>query len=216
MDPTDDEFRTLKGETGTRIKVQGSTFLGRAAPVQTQAAAEEFIRRGREEHFDATHHCYAYRLGLHGDRYRLHDDGEPGGTGGRPILTVIDRAGLTDVIVVVTRWFGGTKLGVGGLARAYGQAAEQALAAGVVENRYELAGFRVSFAHDHTSAVMRVLSRAEARVRETTYDTHVHLAFHVRRSAAEQLISALTEATRGAAVVEADPAADRTGPHSSS
>jgi|WetSurMetagenome_2_1015567.scaffolds.fasta_scaffold55207_1 uncharacterized YigZ family protein len=211
MDPTDDEFRTLQGETETRIKVQGSTFLGRAAPVQTQAAAEEFIRRGREEHFDATHHCYAYRLGTQGDRYRLHDDGEPGGTGGRPILTAIDRAGLTDVVVVVTRWFGGTKLGVGGLARAYGQAAEQALGRGTVETRYELAGLRVTFSHDQTSAVMREISRSGARVRDTVYDTRVHLSLRVRRSVAGRLLSALTDATRGAAVVEPDPAGDGTG-----
>jgi uncharacterized YigZ family protein len=201
MDPTDDAFRTLKGETQARMKVQGSTFLGLAAPVQTQAAAEEFIRRRRQEHFDATHHCYAYRLGTRGDHYRLHDDGEPGGTGGRPILTAIDRAALTDVVVVITRWFGGTRLGVGGLARAYGKTAEQALAAGQVETKYVMARLRISFAHEQTSAVMRTISLLGARVAGTDYDTGAHLEVEIRTSMADSLSNALVEATGGTVVV---------------
>jgi uncharacterized YigZ family protein len=208
MDPTDDVFRTLMGESESRMKVQGSTFLGAAAPVGTPEAAEEFIRRRREEYFDATHHCSAYRLGTRGDLFRMHDDGEPGGTAGRPILAAIDRAGLTDVVVVVTRWFGGTKLGVGGLARAYGQAADRALAAGRAETRYVLIRFRVSFAHDHTSAVMRAIALAGARVAATDYDIDAHLVLEVRRSAAGRLKNALVEATRGTAIVAGQPPAE--------
>jgi len=207
MDRTDDAFRTLKGTAQARMKVQGSAFLGMAAPVQTEPGAEEFIRRVRDEFFDATHHCYAYRLGSRGDRYRLHDDGEPGGTAGRPILTAIDRAGLTDLVLVVTRWFGGTKLGVGGLARAYARTAEGVLAAGEVVTWYALARLRVSFTHDHTSPVMHIIARFGARVAESDYDTQAHLTLEIRRSRADELTAALADATRGAAgIVRLQPA----------
>lgn len=206
MDVIDDAIRTLKGETRARTKVLGSIFLAEAAPVQTAAGAEEFIRRVRVELFDATHHCSAWRLGPGPDRYRLHDDGEPAGTAGRPILAAIDRAGLADVVVVVTRWFGGTKLGVGGLARAYGQAADLALAAGDIVTRFEHTLLTVTFTHDRTSAVMRAAALAGARIAGTTYDHDAHLVLEIRRSRADALRSALVEATRGTAVITILPA----------
>jgi uncharacterized YigZ family protein len=201
MDSTD-TYRTLGRPAEHRIKVIGSVFLGAAAPVQTQSAAEEFIRSRRELHFDATHHCSAWRLGTRGDRFRQHDDGEPSGTGGRPLLAAIDHAGLTDVVVVVTRWFGGTKLGTGGLARAYGEAAAGALAAGGAEERHELVRMEVTFAHELTSAVMHTAAQAGARIARSAYDTHAHIELEVRRSVAGELRDRLIDATRGAARVE--------------
>jgi uncharacterized YigZ family protein len=109
--------------------VQGSRFVATAAAAADRRQAMAFVEEIRKEFFDATHTAFAYRLGPAGADQRAHDDGEPSGTAGKPILTAIERAGVTGVVVTVTRYFGGTKLGTGGLVRAYGGAAAEALAA---------------------------------------------------------------------------------------
>jgi putative IMPACT (imprinted ancient) family translation regulator len=128
---------------------------------------------------------------------RTHDGGEPAGTAGRPILAAIDRAGLADVLVIVTRWFGGVKLGKGGLARAYGEAATLALSRAVRETRYFTEGLLVVFPHACTGEVMHAVSRAGARLRDTTYDEEVHLLLDVPRSRVAPLVEELTERTAG-------------------
>ena len=123
-----DEYVTLKGESGGELKVQGSRFISTAYSAGSAEEVEKIVAARRKKYHDASHHCYAYRLGPGGETFRINDDGEPSGTGGRPILAAIDREGLTDTLVMVTRYFGGIKLGTGGLARAYGQAARIAQA----------------------------------------------------------------------------------------
>lgn len=192
-----DEFKTLKGEVHAETKVQGSRFIATAAPFTTRAEAEEFIARLRKAHFDATHNCYAYRLGHVGDVFRFNDDGEPSGTAGKPILAAIDKFGLTDIAVVVTRYYGGTKLGVGGLIRAYSGTAEKALASAEHLTKYILETFDATFPHSHISSVMHVVSKLDARILETTYDEDVHLKIAIRQSKAEALKSALIDQTGG-------------------
>ena len=114
--------------------------------------------------FDASHHCSAWRL--HGGVWRVNDAGEPSGSAGAPILAAIDGAGLMDCAVVVTRWFGGTKLGVGGLVRAYGEAASEALAAAPRRLAIPAVRLLARYPYEHTAAVMRALDRAGARVIE--------------------------------------------------
>ncbi len=106
-----------------------SRFLGEAIPIQSEEEAAEHINRIRKQHYDARHHCYAYVLGEKRDRKKASDDGEPQGTAGLPILNVIEGAECTGILIVVTRYFGGTLLGTGGLVRAYTSAAQAALAA---------------------------------------------------------------------------------------
>lgn len=123
-----DEFQTLASEYRSETeRIKGSRFTATVAPASTPEDAEAFVARVRSELDDASHHCWAYHLGGEAPRFRSSDDGEPGGSAGRPILQQIEGHGLTDTVVVVTRWFGGTKLGVGGLMRAYGGAAGHAL-----------------------------------------------------------------------------------------
>lgn len=203
MEQAADVFRTLSRASGSRLKVMGSVFLASAAPVRTREEAEGFIQGVRRTHHDATHHAHAYRLGPGDGLYRLHDDGEPGGTAGRPILAAIDAAGLTDLVVVVTRWFGGTKLGTGGLARAYGRAAAGALAAGEAVTLFLTSRLRVSFPHDRTSAVMRAIAVAGARVAGASYADRAELLLEIRRSRADDFRQALQEASRGTAEVTA-------------
>ncbi|MBP1656213.1 MAG: hypothetical protein H6Q31_814 [Bacteroidetes bacterium] len=199
----DDTYTTIEHRCRCETKVQGSRFIADVFPVGERVQAEEALEDIRKTLHDATHHCYAYRIGKKGEMYRLHDDGEPGGTAGRPILAAIDRHGLTDVLVIVTRYFGGTKLGVGGLARAYGDAAEQALREAGERICYLTEPCTVRFAHAHTAAVMRIVSQLHARIVETKYDEQVLMTLEIRRSLAARLRDELTGALRGQ--VEFDP-----------
>lgn len=199
----DDTYTTIEHRSRRETKVQGSRFIADVIPAGERAQAEKALEEIRKTLHDATHHCYAYRIGKKGELYRLHDDGEPGGTAGRPILAAIDRHGLTEVLVIVTRYFGGTKLGVGGLARAYGDAAEQALREAGERICYLTEPCTVRFAHAHTAAVMHIVSQLHARVVETKYDEQVLMTLEIRRSLASHLRDELTGALRGQ--VEFDP-----------
>ena len=108
-------------------KIKGSRFIANIYPIQNKEEAEEHLNSLRKEHYDATHNCYAYILGSQGLEYRANDDGEPNGSAGNPILFSIKKYKLSDVLLVVTRFYGGTKLGVGGLGRAYGGTAEEVI-----------------------------------------------------------------------------------------
>ncbi len=194
---TADEYKTIKEEVQAELKVQGSKFVASASPSITKSGAEEFVARLRKQYREATHNCYAYRCGADGSLFRFNDDGEPSGTAGKPILAAIDKFGLTDAVVVVTRYFGGTKLGVGGLIRAYGDAAELAMASADIQTKYVLESLRVSFPHSHISNVMHVTSRCGARIVDTLYDEEVHLVLEIRKSKAEDLRSLLVNNTNG-------------------
>lgn len=192
-----DEYKTINEAVRTELKVQGSRFIASVSPSSTKLAAEEFIARTKKKFHDATHNCYAYRCGTGGTLYRFNDSGEPSGTAGKPILAAIDKAGLTDVCVVVTRYFGGTKLGVGGLIRAYGEAAEQTLSSAEQVTRFVYDTFRASFPHSLISNVMHVASKCGAKIADTIYDEEVHLELVVRRSKAGEFHSQLVDHTGG-------------------
>jgi uncharacterized YigZ family protein len=122
-----DIYYTIEKIQSAEIKIKGSKFIGTAAHTVDKESAQEFLALMRSQYFDATHNCYAYKIGYNGMEYRFSDDGEPNGTGGKPILFSLSKFDVSDLIVVVTRYYGGTKLGVGPLARAYSDAACAAL-----------------------------------------------------------------------------------------
>src|SRR5690242_1989774 len=122
------KYRTLAANTTGEFKDRGSKFLAYAYPIQTTKDVKEHIQALKKEHPKAVHYCYAYRIGTDGKEFRANDDGEPSGSAGRPILGQIDSSGLTNVLVVVVRYFGGTLLGVPGLINAYKTATMEALA----------------------------------------------------------------------------------------
>jgi uncharacterized YigZ family protein len=124
-----DSYRTLAAPAQAEFKDRNSKFLGFAFPVESEETALVHLEQLRKEHFKANHHCFAWRLGRGTDRFRANDDGEPSGTAGRPILAQIDAAQLTDVAVVVVRYFGGTLLGAAGLINAYRETAQLTLSA---------------------------------------------------------------------------------------
>ncbi|MBK9383313.1 MAG: YigZ family protein [Planctomycetes bacterium] len=169
-------YQTIAASTRFEIeKVKASRFLADALPLGDEREVESALKRVRKEFHDARHHCWAYRLGPGGLRFRSSDDGEPGGSAGKPILQQIEARALSDVLVVVTRWFGGTKLGVGGLVRAYGAAAAAVLdrsprRAVVLTQRIEIA-----FPYERTAVVQGLLSAGELAPAAAHYDVEVRL-----------------------------------------
>ncbi len=186
-----DEYKTVRSTVRSEMKVQGSLFIASASPATTKLEAESFVATLRKEFWNATHNCFAYRLGVDGTLFRFNDDGEPGGSAGKPILAAIDKFELTDTILVVTRYFGGTKLGVGGLMRAYGDAAENALLKAEQITKFKTAIVDATFPYSHISNVMHVVSKVGARIIDTVYDEQVHAMIDVRLSKAEELKSML-------------------------
>jgi uncharacterized YigZ family protein len=197
-----DEFTTVARAGHAETRILASRFIADAVPVQSRDAAEGYLQKVRKEFFDATHHCYAYRLGADTPENRSSDDGEPGGTAGKPILAAIEREGLTNVLVVVTRYFGGTKLGTGGLVRAYGESAVLALKEAGRKRQLILATVALSIAHPLVGKVMHALSRSGARIADTRYDDRIHYRIEIQRSRVEPLKADLIQATSGGVVFD--------------
>lgn len=193
----DDQYTTIARTVRTELKVQGSRFIATAERLEGVEEVQGILERVRREFFDATHHCYAYRFGAGGAQFRAQDGGEPSGSAGKPILAAIERSGLTNVLVVVTRYFGGTKLGIGGLARAYGGAAAGSLERAGKRTVFAMDRWRASFPHAQVSNVMHALTRTGAHIVDTVYDEEVHLTLEVRKSRSGELCDALRERTSG-------------------
>jgi uncharacterized YigZ family protein len=156
-----DPYPTLSGRGEAETRVKASRFLAVAAPAGSEEEARALLAERQRMDFDATHHCSAWRL--HDGVWRANDAGEPSGSAGAPILAAIDGARLEDCAVVVTRYYGGTKLGVGGLIRAYGDAAALALRSAPRRLATPAARMRVRYDYAHTAAVMRVMERLGAQ-----------------------------------------------------
>jgi uncharacterized YigZ family protein len=197
-----DEFYTIKDTRESEIKVKGSSFIGIASPVSSREEAEQFLSAIQKKYFDATHHCYAYQTGYGADLiFRYSDDGEPSGTAGKPIYHVITGCQLTNLIVVVTRYFGGTKLGTGGLARAYSGSATDVLSRCdiITQIIYQTVHFR--FPYDETSTVMRLICSLECKINETKYDTLTEMDVDVRAGKVDAFCAQLIDMTRGKATI---------------
>jgi uncharacterized YigZ family protein len=176
-----DCFHTIEAPAKGVYKDRGSRFLGFAFPVQTEEDVAAHLEGLRREHFKARHHCFAWRLGIGGVRYRANDDGEPSGTAGRPILGQIDAVGLTDVVVVVVRYFGGTLLGTSGLIQAYKGAAQEAIGnASVVEKVLRLS-CSIQFDYAIMPDLMHVLKRLDLPVYDSQFGDYASVRTAIRR-----------------------------------
>lgn len=190
--------RTLAGPSTFAIEpIKGSRFLATLAPVNSPAAAEAVLERVRGEMPEATHHCWAWKLA--DGRSRSSDDGEPGGSAGRPILARIEGKELEDTLVVVTRWYGGTKLGVGGLMRAYGGCAGKALDAATVLERPRTTRLLLTFDYPDTAAVQAVLAAEGLAPAATDYGARVGISLAVPEDEGARICAQLIDATAGRA-----------------
>lgn len=163
------EFRTLTTASEGLYKEKGSKFLAFAYPVRSEEEIKSYLDALRKQYYDARHHCYAYIIGLKNQSFRANDDGEPNHSAGDPILGQIRSKKLTNCLVVVVRYFGGTKLGVGGLIHAYKTAAEEALNQVKIQVIHSQTHFRIKFGYDQTSEVERALSEFEINYENKTY-----------------------------------------------
>ena len=182
MSSVSDTYSSIAAPSEGIFKDQGSRFIARAFPVESEAEAKALLERERKEFHDARHHCLAYRIGCGGLLFRASDDGEPAGSAGRPILGQIDSAGLSDVAVVVTRYFGGIKLGIPGLVRAYRESTAQALAN--AQKIEKIAGKWVSLDFDYTGmpAVMKLLKELDIPQRNQDFGAQCRVEVRVRLS----------------------------------
>ncbi len=192
-------YITLLKPGTDEFTIQRSRFIAQAAPAEDEAAAQAFLQGVRKTYYDARHNCSAWVLGPEGNRQRSSDDGEPGGTAGMPILEVIRRRGITNCIVVVTRYFGGIKLGAGGLTRAYSHAAAIGLDAAVLGEVRTMRRIAVTVGYPLLEPLERWLRQAGISVEDTTYEENVTLRLLVDPAEAEGVRAALIDRTAGSA-----------------
>lgn len=180
-----DLYRTITGKSEGTYSELRSKFLAFALPVRTAEEALEMVAQYQKEYFDARHVCWAYRLGPEGEEFRANDNGEPSGTAGKPILGQIVSADLSDVLVIVVRYFGGVKLGTSGLIVAYRTAAAEALAAARVTERTVDKTLTLRFSYEQMNLVMRVVKDFSPAILSQDYEgSEVRMTLSLRQSLA--------------------------------
>lgn len=197
---------TIDAPVEHELVVNRSRFIARVAPAETAGAAEAVIGEVRRRMWDASHHCVGLVTGVLGDHARSSDDGEPSGTAGVPILEVLRRRDLTDVVAVVTRYYGGVKLGAGGLVRAYGTAASEALDRAVVVERRSLRQVRISAPHAQAGRIDNALrgwiERHSGVLGDVRYEHSAEFEVWVPAAEEQSLSAAIAELTGGGIVPE--------------
>lgn len=190
-------YRTLKSEAAGEIVEKKSRFIAALRPVKTEEEALAFWEEVRKKHYDARHHCFACVLGADGKKMRSSDDGEPGGTAGRPMLEVLAGEGLTDVAVVVTRYFGGTLLGTGGLVRAYTQAVKAGLANARIITMRRGVRYRISLDYALMGKAQYILGNLGILTESGDYGESVSMVVLTPQEREPAMRKELTEASGG-------------------
>ena len=188
-----DTYKSISAPSEGLFKDNGSRFIALAYPVETEAEVKEIVDALKKKYHDARHHCYAYRLGLQGERFRANDDGEPSGSAGRPILGQIDSAGLSDILVVVVRYFGGIKLGIPGLIRAYKTSTADALTQAEVVEKVAGGSYRLDFGYASMNAVMKVVKDLSLPQKDQDFGERCSLQVRVRLSLEDDFCSRIGE-----------------------
>lgn len=188
----DDSYKTISSPSEGLYKEKGSRFISYAYPVADQKEIKPLLDSLRKEHHEARHHCYAWMIGKERTNFRVNDDGEPSGTAGRPILGQINSTGITNILIVVVRYFGGTLLGVSGLINAYRSAAASAICnAKIIEcNVQEY--FELAFPYISMNDVMKVLKEENINQSDQVFDLDCHINVNFRSSSKERVIARLS------------------------
>lgn len=194
-------YKTIEGTAEAEIAEKKSRFIAQAAHVETEEEAVAFLEGVKAANRTARHHVYAYVL-RDGGRMRYSDDGEPQKTAGMPTLEAITHAGLLDVIIVTTRYFGGVLLGTGGLVRAYSAAASDALAAAVQVTMVPCVEIALTLAYPFYEQAVRVVEAHGAQVRDSAFSDEVRLAILIPHESSQPLVEALVELTHGKADIQ--------------
>ncbi len=192
-------YKTLHEFGMDEIIIEKSRFIGYAKPIKTEEEAIEFVNEIKKKHKDATHNVWAYTLGKSMNIQRYSDDGEPQGTAGIPTLEVIKKEDLRDVVVVVTRYFGGVKLGAGGLVRAYTKGAKVGIDAGKVVSKVLYKDVRIKIDYNQLGKVQNEIMNMNYFIKDTIYEDNVVLVIYSRENEVSDLISKITDITSATA-----------------
>ncbi len=181
-----DHYNTLKEKSLGEYKEKGSKFIAIALPISSVEDVTTNLGAIRKEYHDARHHCYAYRIGYEGEEYRTNDDGEPSGTAGKPIHGQMLSFDVTNILIVVVRYFGGTKLGVSGLIRAYKTAAMDALESGKIIQKTIRDYYQITYPYERMNAVMKIIKEESLDVKNRDFGLLCEIKFAVKKSEAKK------------------------------
>jgi len=184
----EDTFKTIRTPSEGIFKDRGSKFLAYAYPIKQENEVKPLVENLKKEHFKAVHHCFAYRLGIDRSNFRVNDDGEPSGTAGKPIFNTLLSQEITNILVVVVRYFGGTLLGVPGLINAYKCATIEALAMADIIEKTVNDVYIVSFEFVQMNDIMKVVKEFSLKIRNQTYDNQCTMELEFRKTLTNQLI----------------------------
>jgi uncharacterized YigZ family protein len=187
----EDTYFTIQNPAEGTFRDRGSKFIAFAYPINSEADIKEILTRLKTEHPKANHHCWAMRLGMDRSVFRINDDGEPSGTAGRPILNTLLSRNLTNIVVVVVRYFGGTLLGVPGLINAYRKATEEALATAIIIEKTVNDIYTISFDYGQMNEVMKVVKDDNLATSNQIFDTQCSITIAVRKLQVNQVLAKL-------------------------
>lgn len=188
------EFRTIKNEVSeVLLKEKGSKFLGFAMPVNSEEDIKKSLGKIRDIHPKATHHCYAFRLGINGENYRANDDGEPSGSAGLPIFNQLLANQITNILLVVMRYYGGTKLGVSGLVKAYKESAKLTLEQTEIITKELETAVKIKFGYAQQSAVFSLLNKFNAQISNFISEADCVIETSVKNADLEKFTSEISE-----------------------
>jgi uncharacterized YigZ family protein len=197
-----DSFKTIKSFCSFELKTQKSSFIAQAFPFTNSDELPKIFSKVKKKYFDSAHNPFAYRVGLENVQFRFNDDGEPSGSAGKPILDCIDKFGLTDIIIVVSRYFGGVKLGVGGLKRAFFDSAESCLQNAQIIEKYILKRVLLSFDYKFIGSIMNYIEKNSIHIIENNSDENVNLICDIRLSKLEGFKENIINLTSGRYVIQ--------------
>ncbi len=195
-------YSSVQSHATGQIKIEGSRFIADIFPVITEEDAKEKLELVKKKYFDATHHCYAYVIGVEKNNVRASDDGEPSGTAGVKIYSSIQSKNLSDILLVVTRYFGGTKLGVGGLGRAYFESAESVINKATIISKALIQELKIAFPFSETNPVMNIIKSHKLMISTTNYsDERSIITIQILPSHVTSIRELFVNATRGSSEI---------------
>ena len=206
-----DVYQTIESPSTGEYKDRGSKFLAYAYPVFKEQEWKAHLEQLQKDHLKARHHCYAYRLGLNGSYFRANDDGEPSGTAGKPILGQIDKIGLTNLIVIVVRYFGGTKLGTSGLINAYKQSTAMALEQATIIQKTVEEIYQITFHYGLMNPVMRTIKQLDLTIVEQDFGDTAQISIAIPQSLTASKIHQIKAGVAGVRLEEINEKAKISG-----
>ncbi len=192
-------YYTIKGYGTHEQIIQKSRFITHFNRAESEEEAQAFIQSIKKKHHDATHNCSAYVIGANDEIQKANDDGEPGGTAGVPMLEVLKKQNLKNTVVVVTRYFGGIKLGAGGLIRAYSSSVSKGIQAVGIVKRIRMQVMHAAFDYAHLGKIENELRRSAYKLKETNYTEQVEMTVYVEKGKKEEFVEWMTNLTNGEA-----------------